>query len=249
MSTTTTNSNIIAWLVPTARGSFADKATHLLTNNSRTVPTTSSPLLASHLPSLTTSKPARAIQLAFDHPPRRPGSLVLGSDPLLADVVLPSLPGVDPRHCALSFDADARLVLTDFSRAGTQVWYDWESSGDQTDYTWLLGAAPGSREFPATVRRITIDVQGVRFQLVVNDHSADWDAYRANVEAFVQQPSWSDGLTPGWEPESVVPVAPLFSSVPSFQHIFVKSLGDEPSGEVYLWNLSRPWEPMVKAAA
>ncbi|KAH6897337.1 hypothetical protein B0T10DRAFT_182726 [Thelonectria olida] len=247
MSNTNT-SNVIAWLVPTARGSFADKATHLITNIFRTVATDSSPLLASRLPNLVTSKPAKAIQLSFDQAPKRPGSFVLGSDPLRCDVVLPSLPGIASRHCEVSFDAEGRLVLNDFSDRGTQVWYDWESNGDQTDYTWLLSSGC-SHGFPSTVQRITIDIQGVRFQLVVNDHSADWDAYRTNVEAFVKQPSWTDGLTSGWDRTSVNPVVPLFSSIPSFQHIFVKSIGEEPSGEMYLWNLSRPWEPMVKAAA
>ncbi|KAI5457459.1 hypothetical protein BGZ63DRAFT_394792 [Mariannaea sp. PMI_226] len=242
------SSNIIAWLVPTARGSFADKATQLACNDFRSVSTDSSPILTARLPNLVTSKPAKAIQLSFDQAPKRPGSFVLGSDPAHCDVVLPSLPGISPRHCALSFDAEGRLVLNDYSDRGTQVWYDWESNGDQTDYTWILSSG-NSDGFPSTVQRITIDIQGVRFQIVVNDHSADWDTYRENVHAFVQQPAWTDGLTSGWDRASIDPVAPLFSTTPMFQHIFVKSLGDEPVGEMYLWNLARPWEPMVKAAA
>ncbi|KAK7402445.1 hypothetical protein QQX98_011806 [Neonectria punicea] len=241
-------SDVIAWLVPTARGSFADKATHLPSNDFRAVSTASSPILASRLPNLITSKPAKAIQLSFNNAPKRPGSFVLGSDPAHCDVVLPSLPGIAPRHCALSFDAEARLVLNDFSHCGTQVWYDWESNGDQTDYTWILSSGY-SHGFPNTVQRITIDIQGVRFQVIVNDHEADWDAYREKVDAFLQQPAWIDGLSFGWDRASITPVAPLFSSVPLFQHIFVKSLGDEPVGEVYLWNMARPWEPMVRAAA
>ncbi|KAM5350356.1 hypothetical protein ACJ41O_006861 [Fusarium nematophilum] len=241
--------SIIAWLVPTARNSLADKTTLLPSNISRTVPTTSSQTLTSRLPNLLGSRPPRAIQLSFDSAPKRPGSFVLGTNPASCDVVLPALPGISARHCSLSFDAEGRLVLSDFSETGTQVWYDWESCGDQTDYTWIL--SPGSGQgFPGpTVQRITIDIQGVRFQVVVEDHSDDWEAYHDKVDDFLRQPAWSEGLSAGWDRGSVAPVAPLFSAVPLFQHIFVKALGEEPVAEVYLWNLARPWEPMVKAAA
>lgn len=241
-------SDIIAWLVPTARKSLADKTTYLACNISRTVQTTSSTTLTSRLPNLLGSRPSRAIQLSFDSPPKRPGSFVIGSDPSKCDVVLPTMPGIDGRHCELSFDAEGRLVLNDYSQAGTQVWYDWESNGDQTDYTWILSSG-AQQGFPSMVQRITVDIQGVRFQVVVNDHSDDWDAYHDKVEDFVRQPAWSQGLSAGWDRGSITPVAPLFSNAPLFQHILVKALGEEPVGEVYLWNLARPWEPMVKAAA
>ncbi|KAF5018969.1 hypothetical protein F66182_9032 [Fusarium sp. NRRL 66182] len=241
-------SNVIAWLVPTARNSLADKATHLPSNISRAVLTSSSPTLTSSIPNLLASRPPRALKLSFDSPPKRPGSFVIGSDPITCDVVLPSMPGIDARHCELSFDAEGRIVLNDFSQAGTQVWYDWESNGDQTDYTWILSS--GSEQgFPSMVQRITVDIQGVRFQIVVNNHSADWDAYHDKVEDFTRRPSWSEGLSAGWGRASVTPIPPLFANAPLFQHILVKALGDEPMGEVYLWNLARPWEPMVKAAA
>jgi hypothetical protein len=249
-------SNIIAWLVPTARGSYADKAASMPENTLRSVPTAASPFLASHLPDLASSRPARAIQLAFDRPPRgRPGSFVLGADPARCDVVLPSRPGVAPRHCAVAFDAEARLVLHDFSDRGTQVWYDWDCIGDRADHSWLLSPGAGAG-FPAAVRRVTIDIQGVRFQLVVNDHSANWDAYRARVDAFSAQPAALFDSCPSPGPlvsspcsAAVGPVVPLLSAVPLFKHIFVKSLGEKPVGEFYVWNLARPWEPMVKATA
>ncbi|CAM1509410.1 Fc.00g031490.m01.CDS01 [Cosmosporella sp. VM-42] len=241
-------SNIIAWLVPTARGSQADKATHLPSNTHLTVPANSSTTLTSRLPNLLTSKPEKAIQLCFDQPPKRPGRITLGTDAESCDVVLPALAGISARHCALNFDAESRLTLEDFSLLGTQVWYDWDSNGDQTDYTWILSSGY-SHGFPSTVQRITIDIQGVRFQVVVNDHSSDWDTYKTNVDAFREQPAWMDGLSAGWDRASITPVAPLFSAIPLFKHIFVKSLGEQPVGEVYLWNMAKPWEPMVRAAA
>ena len=126
------------------------------------------------------------------------------------------------------------------------MWYDWESNGDQTDYTWILSSGY-SHGFPNNVQRITIDIQGIRFQIVVNEHSSDWDTYKANVDAFREQPAWKNSLNASWNPNT--PFAPLLSSVPCFQNIFVIGLEEEPLGEMYVWNLSRPWEPMVRAAA
>ena len=244
----TSPQNVIAWLVPTARGSSADKATHMPENSTRTIKPASAPYLNSSLPDITTSRSSKAIQLAFDQPPRRPGAFVLGTDPNTCDIVLPNRPGLSPQHCCLRFDGEARLVLEDYSECGTQVWYDWECNGDQTDYTWLLSSG-ASQGFPHTVRRISIDIQGVRFQVIANDHSNSWEAYEQSVEEFCRQPEWVDGLT-GWDEVSVAPVAPLFSSAPLFKHIYVKAIGDEELvGEFYLWDMARPWEPMVRAVA
>jgi hypothetical protein len=240
-----TNDNVIAWLVPTACGTNADKTTHMAENMFRVTDIASTPLLSSRLPSLLTARPQKAVQLSFDRSPKRPGSFVLGTDPRICDIILPRLEGISPQHCALGFDSEARLTLEDFSDSGTQVWYDWESVGDMRDHTWILASAPG------TSQHITIDIQGVRFRLVLGDfHERDRAAYVSKVDAFCQQPPWADGLAAGWDRFSLAPIAPLFAAAPLFQHIFVKGLAEEePRGEIYLWNLSKPWEPMVKASA
>lgn len=244
------SSNIIAWLVPTARGTSADRATNMLENKHLTTTTSSSSYLSSRLPTLSANSSTKALRLSFDNTPKRPGSFVIGTDPRRCDIVLPKIPGVSPQHCSFGFDAESRLVLNDFSEKGTQVWYDWDSNGDQTEYTWILSSgSQGSHGFPGLVNRIIIDIQGVRFQIVVNDHSQDWDAYGKKVEKFSEQPAWAVNLTTGWDRASVTPVAPLFSVAPLFQHIFVKSLGDDLAGGMYLWNIAKPWEPMVRAAA
>ena len=242
----TSHDSVIAWLVPRAPGSNADKATHMAENFFRTVTTTtSSPYLTSRLPKIVAGRPRKAIQISFDQTPKRPGRFILGTDPRSCDIILPAIPGVDRQHCSLSFDTESRLVLEDFSEKGTQVWYDWESVGDKTDYTWVLCSAPG------TTQRITVDIQGLRFQVVLNDDpEKDIKAYQDKVDAFCQQPTWADGLTAGWDRASVAPVLPLFAAEPLFRHIFVKGFGmDEPRGEIYLWNIAKPWEPMVKAVA
>ncbi|KAL6874267.1 hypothetical protein HDV57DRAFT_242852 [Trichoderma longibrachiatum] len=235
--------DIIAWLVPTSLHSLSDKATQLPENASRIISYTPSyTRLSSRLSNLTHNVPGRAIQLAFSQPPKRPGSFIIGTDPRTCDIVLPCVEGISKQHCALTFDAQSRLVLSDFSEWGTQVWYDWESNGDRTDYAWLLSSGC-SHEFPNMVRRITVDIQGVRFQVVVNDHTADWDAFRERVDRFCEQPSWEDD-SPWADAASV-----LSSTVAPFQPVVVREATSEPFGEVYLWNLARPWEPMVKASA
>ncbi|PTB68473.1 hypothetical protein BBK36DRAFT_1112738 [Trichoderma citrinoviride] len=239
----TSHHDIIAWLVPTALHSWADKATQLPENASRIISYTPSYAhLCSRLSNLTHNIPGRAIQLSFSQPPKRPGSFIIGTDPRTCDIVLPRVEGISKQHCALTFDAHSRLVLSDFSERGTQVWYDWESNGDRTDYSWLLSSACSS-EFPSMVQRITVDIQGVRFQVVVNDHSADWDAFRERVDRFCEQPCWEDESS--WVDASTV----LSSTVTPFQPVVVRDTTREPYGEVYLWNLARPWEPMVKASA
>lgn len=240
------NQDIIAWLIPTTRNSPADKATAMPSNADYTISTTSSPYLTSRLSNSTATTPQRAIQLSFSQTPKQPGCIIIGTDPASCDVLLPALPGISPQHCAFGFDGESRLVLDDFSEKGTQVWYDWESNGDQRDYSWLLSGGY-SQAFPSTVQKIVIDIQGVRFQVIVNDHSDDWVAYQAKVDAFCDQPSWTECLstTACGGPTTAV----LCSETPQYFHVIVKGLDGAPSGEVYLWNTARPWEPMIKAAA
>ncbi|QUC23427.1 uncharacterized protein UV8b_07668 [Ustilaginoidea virens] len=231
------SSRIIAWLVPSAPNSPADKASRLPANQPLATPA-SSPYLSS-IPGLPgTARSQLALELRFDHPTKQKGTFVIGTSPE-CDIVLPPHARVSKRHCAISFDAGSRLVLRDFSEHGTQVWYDWECSGDQTGYSWVLSGP--SDGFPATVNRIIIDIQGVRFHVVLNDHSADWEGYEAQLDAFCGEDvsaahCWRGAGGCCGHPQS-----------PVIQHVFVNEPG-EP-GDVYLWDTSRPWEPMVKASA
>ncbi|KAF4120079.1 FHA domain [Geosmithia morbida] len=242
----TSHQDVIAWLVPTARGTSSDKATQMPENMSRTIDISSSstsPYLTSHISNLSTAticRPERALQLTFDQPLKRRGRIVLGTDARTCDLSLPRVAGVDGQHCTISFDSQSRLVLQDTSTRGTQVWYGSESSGDKTNHIWVLSGS---------TQRVTIDIQGLRFHIVVNEYPGkDPVAYQAKVDEFSLQPPWADLITPDWDRASVDPVLPLFTSQPLFRHIFVKGVvHDEGRGELYLWNMARPWEPMVKA--
>lgn len=240
----TDNENIVAWLVPAAHCSPSDQATVMPENFFRSIPISSVPHLGSQITSLADSQPQRALQISLDQNPMRPGRFVLGTDPRTCDITLPPLPGVARQHCSLGFDENSHLVLRDTSLHGTQVWYGWECSGDKTGHTWILDHGDPTQP-------VTVDIQGLRFRVVLNDSlRRDREAYEAKVAKFSQRPSWTHLLTPGWDRDSVAPILPLFAAEPLFRHILVKGVREnEHRGEVYLWNVAKPWEPMTKATA
>ncbi|KAF6843264.1 camk family protein kinase [Colletotrichum musicola] len=190
--------NVIAWLIPSSNNQPALEAVRLPHNASRriaSIPETYDPLpipsdattidpslLTKKTPS-STSKPA--LELSFSRPPKNHTGFVLGTDPA-CDILLPSLPGIAPRHCHIAFDAERRLIVRDTSATGTAVWYDADSTGDTPRGSWLLSSG-ASYGFPSAVDRVVIDVQSVRFQVVVDAdaHLADPEAYDAAVDDFV----------------------------------------------------------------
>lgn len=250
---TTPASDIIAWLVPAPNCPAAAQAVAMSENASRRVPCAESPFLSSRIKSslLASGPPKHALALTFTtQPPKRHGRFIIGTDARRCDVVLPTVPGVAGQHCSVGFDGLARVTFDDFSDVGTQVWYDWDCAGDLRDHSWPLSSGY-TEGFPGQVQCITVDIQGVRFQVVVNDHSEDKEAFAAKVDALcAQEEPKAAQLEALWaEPQCVSPLSTLNFSVPALRHIIVKSLGNEPTDEVYLWDMERPWEPMVKAAA
>ncbi|TDZ15820.1 hypothetical protein Cob_v011214 [Colletotrichum orbiculare MAFF 240422] len=196
--------NVIAWLLPSSTNQPALETVRLLSNTNRrisAIPSTLEPLptpnpdvttinpslLSKKSPTTTTSsvKPRPALELSFTTPPQNHSGFVLGTDPT-CDIHLPDLPGISPRHCCITFDAERRLILRDTSESGTAVWYDGSSNGDRVRESWLLSSGC-SYGFPAMVDRLVIDIQNVRFQLVLNDdeHVLQPDAYERNVDDFV----------------------------------------------------------------
>lgn len=246
--------DVIAWLVPASNCPAAAAAVTMPENASHKVSCSGSEYLSSRIKRslLDNGPPQHVLALTFTaNPPKRHGRFVIGSDARHCDIVLPKTMGVSGQHCSIGFDGLSRLTVDDFSEAGTQVWYDWDCAGDQSNYSWVLSSGY-TAGFPSQVQCITLDIQGVRFQIVVNDHSSDKETFAAKVDALgAQSEPAAAQLDELWaEPQCTSPLNTLsFSSIPALRHIIVKSLDNSPDDAVYVWDMERPWEPMVKASA
>ncbi|KXH63075.1 hypothetical protein CSAL01_09962 [Colletotrichum salicis] len=203
------SSNVIAWLLPSSTNQPALETIRMPQNASRivsTIPSSYEPIIQTPNPNqlppttptidpslLTKSssleaspiKPRPALSLTFTSPPRSNPGFILGTDPSLADILLPPLLGIAPAHCHITFDASHRLVLIDTSQTGTAVWYDGASTGDRTRESWVLSAG-STYGFPSMVDRVVIDIQTVRFQIIINEaHVLRPEIYAENVETFM----------------------------------------------------------------
>ncbi|KAK1963905.1 hypothetical protein LY78DRAFT_704825 [Colletotrichum sublineola] len=328
------NTNVIAWLLPSSTNQPAMEAVRMPQNAARRVdavpssydPVVQTPnpdaqpstptidpsvLTRTASPSAPSGTPRPALELSFANPPRNHVGFVLGTDPDVCDVVLPPLPGISPVHCHIAFDADRRLVLRDTSDAGTAVWYDGASTGDRRRESWTLSAGC-TYAFPAMVDRIVVDVQNVRFQVLVNEaHRLQPETYRDSVDAFMASLASRDSaaedvvvvvesaagkllppLSTGAERDDGLCdfyynfdfdlgfglsygdhydygygcdldydmsdddggdhrmdfLPPVPSVVPPVYVKYLLTSDDGSPPETYLWNTTRPWEPMVKVA-
>lgn len=174
------------------------------------------------------------------------------------------------------FSARGTAVWFGWESAGDMVDHTWVLGGPPAstssdpdpglDPESAAAAAP-----PAMPPRIVIDIQGASFQLIPNVPLAASDpaAYRAKVESFCAPQSQPPASVPQCPPPD-----PLASSMPwlvddpalaaadwvrksllsgspprVFKHVVVKAHDPVAVQEVYLWNVARPWEPMVRASA
>lgn len=246
-----TFSNSIAWLIPSAGNRWAAEAVRMLQNTPRRIDV--SPFFDTVAEGdesssekendtvLSVKTPRSALTLSFDQRPRGLRGFVIGTDPKSCDIVLPKVRGISRRHCHITFDSEKRLVLRDTSKHGTTVWYDGHSNGRRRHETWLLSSG-FSYGFPSAVNSIVIDIQMIRFQIVVNSFLPQSDSYQRQVDDFLSCVS-PVSLLPGRD--SLTP-APLRIQRPILVRYTI-ALDDEKAPETYLWNASRPWEPMTKA--
>lgn len=226
----------IAYLIPSYGNASAQKTIQSPQNASLLTLTLPSSATANTATSLNPSTPytGPALRLSLSHTPS-PQGFLLGTDPA-CDVVLPSLPGISRRHCYITFDAGYRLVLRDVSKNGTAVWFGHRCEGDRRGAEWVLGAEGGMEE-----GRVVVDVQGLRFQVVVNERG---EGYRQRVDGFLARLAERDALVP-----------PLFSGVSWGERgrqrergrAFIKhTILEEGNGpQTFLWNVARPWDPVI----
>lgn len=231
------NEDVIAWLVPATHCAAADKVMNNPANQSRIVATSDLPTLLPQISnSMTGITPSRAIQLCFNKAPKNHGRFMIGTDPKTCDIVFPKLydaspstPEVSSQHCSIGFDSENRLTLDDISEWGTEVSYDWESSGRNTDFCWLLSGG-NSGGFPSSVRNITIDILGARFQVFINPHThtlQQWQSFVTKIDLMTEL-AYQD-------PEAF--------TMPS---IFMIAPSEGDALEAYLWNSDCPWQPLVR---
>ncbi|OHW93909.1 CAMK family protein kinase [Colletotrichum incanum] len=304
------NTNVIAWLLPSSTNQPALGAIRMPQNTTRrvdTIPSSYNPIIQTPNPNTTPSTPTidpsvltktspslsklrPALELSFTNPPKNHLGFVLGTDPDVCDVVLPSLPGISPVHCHITFDAEQRLILRDTSETGTAVWYDGNSNGDRRRESWALSSGC-TYGFPSMVDRVVIDVQTVRFQVLVNEaHLLRPEVYQENVNNFMSSLASGSSVMEKSLPTIVERdedlcdfyynfdfdlgfdlsydydydfdfdmsddddgdrmdfLPPIPSVVPPVYVKYLLSSDDGMPPETYLWNTTRPWEPMVKVA-
>lgn len=222
--------NAIAYLIPSYGNTHAQQTIKSPQNTNLHTPSLPSSATANTSLNPSTPYTGPALRLSFSHTPPSPQGFLLGTDPA-CDVVLPSLPGISRRHCYITFDAGYRLVLRDISKNGTAVWFGHRCEGDRRGAEWVLGGEGKEQG------RVVIDVQGVRFQVVVNERG---EGYRQRVDEFLARLEERDAVVP-----------PLFSVVSwerrGRERTFVKHtfLEEGKSPQTFLWNVARPWDPVI----
>lgn len=139
------------------------------------------------------------LQLTFNPGPKAGQGLVFGTDRNSCDIVLPNLKTntISRRHCYLTFDAKRRLVLRDCSRHGTIVEYDHQGgetrrtivtrdkNGQEKHhyFTWILSGAEGPNE----AEKIVIEIQNIKFQIIVSKDEIHSPRYIEDVDRFILQ--------------------------------------------------------------
>ena len=124
-----------------------------------------------------------SLHLAFNSGLKSGLGLIFGTDSKRCDVVLPRLRYISQRYCYLTFDAERRWILRDFSTHGSIVKYDDKGGELRCHFTWILG----SHGVPKETGHIAIGIQGISFQIKVSPHDECPDLYNANVDRFLQE--------------------------------------------------------------
>lgn len=143
------------------------------------------------------------LQLTFNSGPKAGQGFMIGTDRDCCDIVLPRLNKISRRHCCLTFDAERRLILRDLSTNGTTVEYDgqggqkrriiitYDDKGQEKrhHFAWILS---GSRV--QEVKKIVIQIEEIKFRIIVSNHETYPDLYNANVNRFLCEINANDEL-------------------------------------------------------
>lgn len=122
-----------------------------------------------------------SLQLTFNPEPKSTRGFIFGTDRNCCDIIFPQLRYISRRHCSITFDEKRRLVLHDLSRHGTIVTYDGKGGEKRRNFTWILS---GDEALPES--KIILQIQDIRFHLIVSRPKMHQDLYIANVDRFLQ---------------------------------------------------------------
>ncbi|PQE10726.1 kinase-like domain protein [Rutstroemia sp. NJR-2017a WRK4] len=145
------------------------------------------------------------LQLTFNFGPKAGNGLVFGTDENFCDIVLPQfLKKISRHHCYLTFDEKRRLILRDISRHGTIVRYDGEGGEKRQNivtrhekgesqhqcFTWILSGAG----VPDESKNIVIEIQGIKFEIIVSKYNMQSDFYKEIVDQFLARADANERL-------------------------------------------------------
>lgn len=207
------DANLIAYLYPADGDPRAEAAIRMRENSGRYIPPpeetesehgsreTTIPL--DEKKKDPTTQPG--LQLTFNPGPKAGQGIVIGRD-TRCDIVLPRLGKISQRHCVLTFDTEQRLILRDLSINGTIVTYNgqgekrrsivtYDDKGREKKrhhFTWILSGGEASK-----VEKVVIQIQEIKFQIIVSRHETYPDLYNTNVDRFLQEANADDELPLG----------------------------------------------------
>jgi hypothetical protein len=178
------------------------------------------------------------LQLTFDSELKTGEGIVIGIDDQ-SDIVLQGQPGtrISRRHCSLTFDAQRRLVLQDFSHNGTIVTYDGRGAEKRKHFPWILSGRNLSE-----VKKIIIEIGEIKFQIVVPEHNDHPALYIDNVDRFLLRANANGDLPFGaLGIQSTSSTAPQSGALTPHAPIYIKQwrLGSGLSSTVdRVWDVS-----------
>ena len=125
---------------------------------------------------------APKLHLTFSEKPSGSHGFWIGLDPQ-CDVILKEekLGKISKKHCFITFDKQRRLILRDSSTYGTIVTYDDRGRERRAHHTWCLSGKQAS-----CASKIIIEIDRIRFQIVVSSHKNNTEEYYQNVDKFLR---------------------------------------------------------------
>ncbi|KAK3064933.1 hypothetical protein LTS18_002095 [Coniosporium uncinatum] len=137
------------------------------------------------------------LQVTFDQPPKNGQEYVFGTDPRVCDVLLGKRRGegsISGTHFCITFDAQRRVTLRDFSRCGTAVSYDGQGKGQKrSHFTWII--FHGFEE-------IEVELSGTKFvfRIILAEHEECESDYLTHVDAFLAKRRTAEESGPALPP-------------------------------------------------